>query len=317
MVDIQNRSKRTSKALADGSKRGKCLYVFKKSIVSCAEEKKQVIVVHRKRKFEEISNALAKEQLNKSYVYHSSNALNRSNIQEVATDQNKRNSALTVLHQDEDFHSLTDSFERKLQLENFKHKPLTFKVNSATYSLENLNVKPMTTELLREDLTEVLIQSQVMQQLMTQRTTDEQMSELRRDFDRFEYIQHYLSAKARNAIDVEDKEQQQQFICSSLESGISSQVIDQYIAKLNQGQYSYIFDTITSEALANMENERFIQYLEKRGINHLGKSMILVFPVFDSESRTFSLYISAHNILTVENENNPTCSEKLLSLLSS
>ena len=235
MVDIQNRSKRTSKALADGSKRGKCLYVFKKSIVSCAEEKKQVIVVHRKRKFEEISNALAKEQLNKSYVYHSSNALNRSNIQELATDQNKRNSALTVLHQDEDFHSLTDSFERKLQLENFKHKPLTFKVNSATYSLENLNVKPMTTELLREDLTEVLIQSQVMQQLMTQRTTDEQMSELRRDFDRFEYIQHYLSAKARNAIDVEDKEQQHQFICSSLESGISSQVIDQYIAKLNQG----------------------------------------------------------------------------------
>lgn len=64
----------------------------------------------------------------------------------------------------------------------------------------------MTTELIREDLTEVLIQSQVMQQLMTQRTTDEQMSELRKDFDRFEYIQHYLSSKARNTIDLEDKE---------------------------------------------------------------------------------------------------------------
>lgn len=187
-------------------------------IVSCAEEKKQVVVVHRKRKFDEISNALAKEQLNKSYVYHASNALNKSNIQEEP-DQNKRNSALTVLHQDEDFHSLSDSFERKLQIENLKPKEVTFKVNSTTVSLDNLNIKPMTTELLREDLTEVLVQSQVMQQLMTQRTSDEQMGELRKDFDRFEYIQQYLSAKARNVNDAEDKEQH---LCQTLETGIST-----------------------------------------------------------------------------------------------
>lgn len=66
-----------------------------------------------------------------------------------------------------------------------------------------------------------------------------------------------------------------------------------------------------------MDAERFIQYLDKRGINHLGKSMTLVFPVFDSESRTFSLYICAHSILSVENECNPTYTDKLLSLLSS
>ena len=40
----------------------------------------KVIVVHRKRKFEEISNALAKEQLNRSYVYHPSNMLNKSQV---------------------------------------------------------------------------------------------------------------------------------------------------------------------------------------------------------------------------------------------
>ena len=60
MIDLQNRSKRTSKPV-EGSKRGKCLYVTLTSLVSGAEEKKQVVVVHRKRKFEEISNALAKE----------------------------------------------------------------------------------------------------------------------------------------------------------------------------------------------------------------------------------------------------------------
>ena len=112
--------------------------------------------MHRKRKFEEISNALAKEQLNKSYAYNPSNTLNKSNIQEQP-DQNKRNSALTVLHQDEDFHSLTDSFDKKLQVDTNEPKPVTFKVNTETFSLENLNVKPMTTELIREDLTEVLV----------------------------------------------------------------------------------------------------------------------------------------------------------------
>ncbi len=101
--------------------------------MSCAEEKKQsgVVVVHRKRKFEEISNALAKEQLNKSYAYNPSNALNKSNVPDEA-DQNKRNSAMTVLHQDEDFHSLADSLERKLQIDEFKPKPLTFQVNENT-----------------------------------------------------------------------------------------------------------------------------------------------------------------------------------------
>jgi len=134
MIDIQNRSKRTSKAVEDVSKRGKCLLWVRVNlcfhIVSCAEEKKQsgVVVVHRKRKFEEISNALAKEQLNKSYAYNPSNALNKSNVPDEA-DQNKRNSAMTVLHQDEDFHSLADSLERKLQIDEFKPKPLTFQVN--------------------------------------------------------------------------------------------------------------------------------------------------------------------------------------------
>ena len=90
----------------------------------------------------------------------------------------------------------------------------------------------MTTELIREDLTEVLVQSQVMQQLMTQRTTDEQNSELRKDFDRLEYIQTFLASKAGNTIDLEDKEQ---YLCSPLDSGISTQVIEQYISKLNQG----------------------------------------------------------------------------------
>lgn len=157
IIDLQNRSKRTSKPV-EGSKRGKCLYVTLTSLVSGAEEKKQVVVVHRKRKFEEISNALAKEQLNKSYAYNPSNTLDKSNIQEQP-DQNKRNSALTVLHQDEDFHSLTDSFDKKLQVDTNEPKPVTFKVNTETFSLENLNVKPMTTELIREDLTEVLVQS--------------------------------------------------------------------------------------------------------------------------------------------------------------
>jgi hypothetical protein len=66
-----------------------------------------------------------------------------------------------------------------------------------------------------------------------------------------------------------------------------------------------------------MDKEKFMQYLDKRGINHLSKNMILVFPMFDSESRTFSLYICAHNILTVENETDPSSTEKLLSLFSS
>ena len=39
--------------------------------------------------------------------------------------------------------------------------------------------------------------------------------------------------------------------------------------------------------------------------------------MFDSESRAFSLYICAHNILTVENETDPSSTEKLLSLFSS
>ena len=79
MVDLENRSKRTSKVVED-SKRGKCLYLLLTFLVSCAEEKKQVVVVHRKRKFEEISGALAKEQLNKSYVYQPTNELNKSNV---------------------------------------------------------------------------------------------------------------------------------------------------------------------------------------------------------------------------------------------
>ncbi len=62
-----------------------------------------------------------------------------------------------MLHQDEDFHSLTDSFDKKLQVDTNEPKPVTFKVNTETFSLENLNVKPMTTELIREDLTEVLV----------------------------------------------------------------------------------------------------------------------------------------------------------------
>jgi hypothetical protein len=66
-----------------------------------------------------------------------------------------------------------------------------------------------------------------------------------------------------------------------------------------------------------MDKEKFMQHLDKRGINHLSKNMILVFPMFDSESRTFSLYICAHNILTVENETDPSSTEKLLSLFSS
>lgn len=107
-------------------------------------------------------------------------------------------------------------------------------------------------------------------------------------------------------------------MCKELDSGISTQIIDQYIDKLNKGgEYTQIYDTITTEALANLDKERFTQLLEKRGINHLGKNMILVFPVYDSESRSFSIYICAHNILTVENECNPSFSEKLLSLLSS
>lgn len=66
-----------------------------------------------------------------------------------------------------------------------------------------------------------------------------------------------------------------------------------------------------------MDKEKFLQYLDKRGINHLSKNMILVFPMFDSESRTFSIYICAHNILTVENEIDPSNTDKLLSLFSS
>jgi hypothetical protein len=77
----------------------------------------------------------------------------------------------------------------------------------------------MTTELIREDLTEVLVQSQVMQQLMTQRTSDEQMGELRKDFDRLDHIQHYLSSKAENTIELEDKEQ---YLCTPMDSGIST-----------------------------------------------------------------------------------------------
>ena len=61
---------------------------------------------------------MAKEQLNRSYVYHPSNMLNKSQVADAndmkLTDQNKRNSALTILHQDEDFHSLTESFDKKL-----------------------------------------------------------------------------------------------------------------------------------------------------------------------------------------------------------
>jgi hypothetical protein len=66
-----------------------------------------------------------------------------------------------------------------------------------------------------------------------------------------------------------------------------------------------------------MDKEKFVQYLDKRGINHLSKNMILVFPLLDSESRTFSIYICAHNILTVENETDQSSTEKLLSLFSS
>ena len=69
-----------------------------------------------------------------------------------------------------------------------------------------------------------------MQQLMTQRTSDEQTGELRKDFDRLEHIQHFLSAKAQNTIELEDKEQ---YLCNSLDTGISTQVIEQYISKLN------------------------------------------------------------------------------------
>ena len=51
-------------------------------------------------------------------MYHPSNMLNKSQVADGTdmkeTDQNKRNSALTVLLQDEDFHSLTDSFDKKL-----------------------------------------------------------------------------------------------------------------------------------------------------------------------------------------------------------
>jgi len=56
------------------------------------------------------------------------------------------------------------------------------------------------------------------------------MGELRKDFDRLEHIQHFLSAKAQNTIELEDKEQ---YLCNSLDTGISTQVIEQYISKLN------------------------------------------------------------------------------------
>jgi hypothetical protein len=76
-------------------------FLFKFSKASQTSGEGKIVVVHRKRKFEEISNALAKEQLNRSYVYQPSNNLNKSQAVEgngIKTDQNKRNSALTVLH---------------------------------------------------------------------------------------------------------------------------------------------------------------------------------------------------------------------------
>ena len=76
-------------------------FLFKFSKASQTGGEGKIVVVHRKRKFEEISNALAKEQLNRSYVYQPSNNLNKSQAVEgngMQTDQNKRNSALTVLH---------------------------------------------------------------------------------------------------------------------------------------------------------------------------------------------------------------------------
>ena len=91
---------------------------------------------------------------------------------------------------------------------------------------------------------------------MTQRTTDDQMPELRRDFDRFEYISNYLQQKENQQID----KNEQNLTYTDLSDKLNATTIRQFASLLNNensGQF-FIYDSVTCDALNNMDNTRFL-----------------------------------------------------------
>lgn len=110
---------------------------------------------------------------------------------------------MTVLDQrvvnQEDEEQIEVLMERKLQIREEwqkRERRLVFKIIDKEYEMSEMcGLKMMTQERLREGLTEVS-NNQVMLQLMSQITSFEQQPELRKDFDRFDFIREQLSKKA-------------------------------------------------------------------------------------------------------------------------
>ena len=137
---------------------------------------------------------------------------------------------------------------------------------------------------------------------MTQRTTDDQMPELRRDFDRFEYISNYLQQKENQQID----KNEQNLTYTDLSDKLNATTIRQFASLLNNensGQF-FIYDSVTCDALNNMDNTRFLAFLEKQQINHFGKDLVMILPVINLGSLTLFTVNPQSKTLRIENNSN-------------
>ena len=120
---------------------------------------------------------------------------------------------------------------------------------------------------------------------MSQVTSFEQQPEMRRDFDRAEFIRESLLKRAESIPDKTDEVisvgiSAQALLSLAEPRNLSESIINNFGQILNQQKTStvYIFDTITASSLMLMDNERFTSFLQKRNIN-LNSYQTLAFPM--------------------------------------
>ena len=71
----------------------------------------------------------------------------------------------------------------------------------------------------------------------------------------------------------------------------------------NSGQF-FIYDSVTCDALNNMDNTRFLAFLEKQQINHFGKDLVMILPVINLGSLTLFTVNPQSKTLRIENNSN-------------
>ena len=99
--------------------------------------------------------------------------------------------------------TIAELMERKLHI-NDVSKERRLMINEGYEISQFIGLTSMQKERLREELTEVSI-NQIIMQLMSQVTTFEQQPDLRRDFNRFDFIREQLIKKAQSMPDQTDK----------------------------------------------------------------------------------------------------------------